>query len=359
MDLVTGFPGFIATRLVARILRDPTARVGAIVLPDQLAQARARAERLGAGHRLELIAGDITSAGVIADASTRARAQASARRVFHLAALYDLAAPPTPSWRVNVLGTTHVLDLAAGCPGLTRFVHTSTCYVTGAREGVIREDELVPARVFRNHYEHTKHESERLVRERMGVMPATILRPAIVVGDSVTGATAKYDGPYFAMAAFARLEAAGLLRLAALAPDLGRGRTPLNLVPVDFVVAAAHHLAQDPRAVGGTFHLADPAPASSRAVMTMIRAAFGLGPPRWHLPAALARRLLALPLVERLVGLPRQLADYADLDQRFDTTRATALLAPAGIACPRPSDYLPRLVELVRRHPHAPPGDDV
>ena len=30
-------------------------------------------------------------------------------------------------------------------------------------------------------------------------MPATIYRPSIVVGDSITGATQKYDGPYFAM----------------------------------------------------------------------------------------------------------------------------------------------------------------
>ena len=36
------------------------------------------------------------------------------------------------------------------------------------------------------------------VRERMrDGLPATIYRPAIVVGDSRTGVTQKYDGPYY------------------------------------------------------------------------------------------------------------------------------------------------------------------
>ena len=57
---------------------------------------------------------------------------------------------------------------------------------------------------FRNHYESTKYEAELLVRKAMADgLPATIYRPGIVVGDSRTGETQKYDGPYF-LATFLR-----------------------------------------------------------------------------------------------------------------------------------------------------------
>ena len=53
---------------------------------------------------------------------------------------------------------------------------------------------------FNNFYEETKHLAEVEVRQRMAAgLPATIYRPAIVVGDSHTGETQKYDGPYFIM----------------------------------------------------------------------------------------------------------------------------------------------------------------
>ena len=42
-------------------------------------------------------------------------------------------------------------------------------------------------------------------------LPATIYRPGIVVGDSRTGETQKYDGPYFVAAYMKRLPGATFL----------------------------------------------------------------------------------------------------------------------------------------------------
>jgi thioester reductase-like protein len=104
-------------------------------------------------------------------------------------------------------------------------------------------------------YFMTKHESEKIVRKESKV-PWTVYRPALVVGDSQTGEMDKIDGPYY----FFKL----IQRMRQLLPPvdaLGRPRgRRINIVPVDFVVAAIDHISHlktdlDKRC----FHLVDPA----------------------------------------------------------------------------------------------------
>jgi len=102
--------------------------------------------------------------------------------------------------KVNVEGTRHMLDFADGCSSLRRFQYVSTCYVSGRYAGIFRETDLSKGQTFNNFYEETKYLAEVEVQEQMRQgLPATIYRPAIVVGDSRTGDTQKYDGPYFAI----------------------------------------------------------------------------------------------------------------------------------------------------------------
>ena len=63
-------------------------------------------------------------------------------------------------------------------------------------------------------------------------IPTTIFRPAIVVGDSRTGETQKFDGPYYAL----RVHLARPQRSGMPVANIGRGATPFNVVPVDFIV---------------------------------------------------------------------------------------------------------------------------
>src|SRR6185295_13240080 len=100
--------------------------------------------------------------------------------------------------RVNVDGTRHVLDFAAAQPSLERLHYVSTCYVSGRYQGVFAESDLEKGQTFNNYYEETKYLAEVEVQRRMREgLPATIYRPSVVVGDSTSGATQKYDGPYF------------------------------------------------------------------------------------------------------------------------------------------------------------------
>ncbi len=197
---MTGFPGFLGSALLPRLLaRRDGARAVCLVQPQHLGTARARVGEIEAAHpftagRIDLVEGDITVPGLGMDPDTRRGLETEVTEVWHLAAVYDLTVAEAIATRVNVDGTARVLQFCEGLPGLTRLQYVSTCYVSGRHEGEFGEDDLEEGQVFLNHYESTKFEAEVLVRKATaGGLPTTVYRPGIVVGDSKTGETQKYD----------------------------------------------------------------------------------------------------------------------------------------------------------------------
>jgi thioester reductase-like protein len=343
--LLTGFPGFIGGRLIPRLLADrPDDVLVALVEPRMVARARKAAAAIDA-ERVLVEPGDITDAALGLSPARYAELAASTTQVHHLAAIYDLAVPAAVAERVNVLGTQHVLAFCRAAPGLERLHYVSTCYVAGRRSGRIFETELAAGQTFKNHYESTKFGAEVLVRAAMGEVPTTIYRPAIVVGDSETGVTAKFDGPYYLLRTLQRLGARQPI------PQIGRGDATFNVVPVDFVIDAIAAGARDPEAVGETLHLCDPAPVSSAELMRTFARLYAGRQPSYHVPPGVLDRSLRLGAVRKaLGGTPRQSIVYLNHPVEFDTTRADAVLGRAGLRCPRFTDYAPRLVTFFSEH---------
>jgi nucleoside-diphosphate-sugar epimerase len=250
--------------------------------------------------------------------------------------------------RVNVDGTRNVLELARRCSGLQRLHYVSTCYVSGRYEGVFTEADLEDGQRFNNHYEETKYLAEADVRAAMGAgLPATIYRPSVVVGDSTTGATQKYDGPYFVMQWLMRQP-----RLAVL-PIVGRpARYRFNVVPRDFVIDAIEALSALPQSVGRTYALSDPEPLTVDQTIDAIAAATGRRVIRVPMTLGLAKGALDyVPGVYRLMRIPSPAVDYFVHPTLYDTTNATRDLAAARIVAPRFREYLPQLVAFARAHP--------
>jgi len=268
--------------------------------------------------------------------------------IFHLAAAYDLSVSREVGQRVNVDGTKHLLDFATRCGELERFQYVSTCYVSGRYAGIFRESDLEKGQEFNNFYEETKFLAEVEVQRAMRTgLPATIYRPAIVVGDSKTGATQKYDGPYFAIRWILKQ---GRVAVMPVAGD--PTRTRLNLVPRDFVIGAIDFLAGAKRAAGKVYQLADPDPLTIAEVLDAIAKATGKVVLRVPLPTGVAKGAIDhVPGVFRLMQIPSSTVDYFVHPGFYDTTNTVADLAPAGIRCPRFPDYLPALVAFMKAHP--------
>ncbi len=348
--LVTGFPGFIGRRLVAALLeRDADARIVALVEPRMLEPARDAAGALGL-ERIEVLAGDIGERRLGLGDEEYGRLLAEVGTVHHLAAIYDLAVPAAIAQRVNVEGTGNVLDLCRDAEGLERLNYVSTAYVAGDRTGVAYEHELNLGQGFKNHYESTKFQAEVWVRTLMDRIPTTIYRPAIVVGDSRTGETQKFDGPYYAL----RFIAASVERGMPIA-NIGRGRTPFNVVPVDFIVDSMVELGGLEQAVGETVHLCDPDPLSSSEMVSLLTELYAGRKPTYRVPPrGVAAALRLGPVRELYGGTPSQSIRYMNHPVRYDTRRASELLAASGLRCPRFAEYAPAMVAYFREHENDP-----
>ena len=346
---LTGFPGFIAGRLVERLAREG-ARFLLLVQPAFAGRARSDIARLleMTGAPLEnfrVLEGDITREDLGLSAADLEAAKSEATVLFHLAAVYDLAVAREVGMRVNVEGTRNVNNFARSLPKLKRYHYVSTCYVAGRRTGLILESELRHGEGFRNFYEETKYLAELEVEALKNELPVTVHRPSVVCGDSRTGETAKYDGVYY-LINYLRMWP-GALSLA----NIGNPEVRLNVVPVDFVVEAMAALASDDASAGETVQLADPEPLTTEELFDLISRNLAGRESLVTLPAPVVRTTLNLPLNEKVTGLPRVGVPYFFLKQTYDTARATALLAPRGLRCPRFPDYVPALIDFVERNP--------
>ena len=243
-----------------------------------------------------------------------------------------------------------MLDLCAGCERLTRLNYVSTAYVAGDRHGVVYEHELVLGQGFKNHYESTKFQAEVWAQVRMRDIPTTIYRPAIVVGDSQTGETEKFDGPYYILRTIAR----SAERNSPIA-QLGSDRAPFNVVPVDFVVAAMVAASTDEAAAGETLHLVDPEPISAGELGRALSREYAGREPSLRIPGPLLTQSLRVRRVrDYFSGAPSESIRYLNHPVRFDTRKASELLARHGMRCPRFEDYAANVVRFFREHEHDP-----
>jgi thioester reductase-like protein len=373
-SLLTGATGFIGSEILRRLLlREPDRRVYALVRAASDADAVRRGREVlfrlffddeaataDAKGRVRWVRGDLTRPGLALASAAREEIVAECDELIHAAASTDFDLPLDEAAAVNVAGVRAIAELAARSargPRPARLVHVSTAYVAGRRDGVIHPEELPgPGGPFNNTYEATKAEAERFLRERMGEMPVTVVRPSIVVGDSETGRTFNFNVLYFPIKLFYR----GLLPVVP-----GRRSTTLDIVPVDYVCDALLALGRDPAAVGGTFHLtADDDAMPLKEFADRIIAFFnerrvaegqagGGQPPlgRPKLIGALRWRVLHWWLRRRLPERSRRQLDAFDLylpyittDKRF-VAASTRRALEGRVACPAIESYILRVAE--------------
>ncbi len=346
---VTGFPGFIAKRLIEKLAGTETQfflLVQEAFNQKALSDVQEIAASTGSPLRnFVIIRGDITEPDLGMTEADKEVVLNETTDVYHLAAIYDLSVKKEIGYRVNVEGTKNVNDIVRRINNLRRYNYVSTCYVAGLRDDIIYENELNHDKGFRNYYEETKYFAEVEVEKLKEICPVTIFRPSVVCGDSKTGETAKYDGIYYVIKFL--LKFPEVFRLV----NVGNDNVRLNLVPVDFVVEAMIALANDERAVGKTIALADPSPLTTKETCDSIAHAVTNKKSIVTPPANVVETFLRSPFSPPITGLPHTGVPYFFVPQTYDTTVATELLKKHGIECPSFDDYVSTLVKFVELHP--------
>ena len=321
--LVTGAAGLIGGELCARLTANGH-QVTALV--HRKPEVRANDGEAVAVARV--LHGDVTQRGL---GLPTEHLPADLDLVIHCAASLHFDAPEEELQRINVGGTKHALEFAAAAGAA--FLHVSTAYVCGTRDGQIREQAVQPGTRFANNYEASKAAAETAVRTS-GV-PFAIARPAIVLGDSTTGMIRNFDAIYGAF----RMIAKGIV---ATMP-VGAGAT-LDFVPIDHVAAGLVALAENMHVANdGTFHLTSGAPIPVSEFARAIGSYDRFEMP--HLVPAADFDPAALPPRERRAysRIADAYSTYFQRNPHFDDRQFRAV---TGLACPETGyDYLIRLID--------------
>ena len=357
---VTGATGFIGKRLVAKLLARPEATVYFLTRAVEQSHLQDLYEYWGCeASRAIPIVGDLTQAELGVSKADIRKLKGKIEHFFHLAAIYDLKASAEDQQRANVDGTRNTVRLAEEI-GAGHFHLVSSIASAGLFEGLFREDMFDEAENLDNPYFRTKHDSEGIVRKECRI-PWRIFRPAIVVGDSRTGEMDKIDGPYY----FFKLIQKMRRMFPSWMPTIGIEGGRINVVPVDFVVAAMDHIAHLENEDGNCFHLTDPTPMRVGDLLnTFARAAHApemalrinaalLG----FIPRSMRKAMFALTPVRRIrsavmkdLGLPDDILDFVNYPTRFDCRETQRALKGSGIAVPPLDSYAWRLWDYWERH---------
>ncbi|WP_284619227.1 SDR family oxidoreductase [Aquabacterium humicola] len=358
---VTGATGFIGKRLVKALLARRGSTVSFLVREGSEGKLADLYKFWGVNKtRAVPVTGDLTAKklGVASDDIKALKGQVDG--VYHLAAVYDLSADEESQVLVNVEGTRNMCEFAKAIDA-KHVHHVSSIAAAGMYEGVFREDMFDEAEGLDHPYFMTKHESEKIVRKECKV-PWTVYRPAMVVGDSTTGEMDKIDGPYYFFKLIQRMRQI----LPPWMPAVGLEGGRVNIVPVDFVVAALDHISHTVKDLKGKcYHLVDPvgyrvgdvldifSKAAHAPKMNLFVNAALLG----FIPKSVKKGLMALAPVRRVyhavmkdLGLPEDMMNFVNYPTRFDCRETQKALEGSGIACPNLRDYAWRLWDYWERH---------
>ena len=343
--LLTGFPSNeLARRVLARLLEQEADTTFVLLVPERFIDhatewlsALPNAQR----ERAEILSGDVAALDMGLSGKEYLALAERVERIHHCAAVTYTGAPYSMAERVNVGGAFEVIELGRHASRLARVVHWSSIAATAGQYGVVREDELLPPR--NNPLGLTRHRAEKLMAEARTALPITVIRTAMLVGDSRTGRLARLEGAHLLISVLLNAPRDVPIMLPA------QGNALLQVVPVDYAVEAGLAIATSPETIGGTYHVVDRAAPTLDEALVQIAELLGKPAARGGLAPSLAQVVMRIPGLDKLIHGPRALLDELARDVRYDDELAREVLTHAGLSCPPFSSYVGKLVSHVER----------
>ncbi len=345
--VLTGFPGsLLAIHVLWKLVQD--GEPVTCVVPARFME---RARGLLAGRsaeeraRVELLEGDVAAMDLGLSGREFMELASRVRLIHHCAAVTYSGAPLEMAERVTVNGTQEVLELALAAPKLERLVHWSSTLANCPQGPVAYEDELRPPP--RGRIARTRHRAEKLLARSRVKVPITVLRPAMLVGDSRSGEAARVEGALLLISVLLSAPRDVALPLPA------RADAPLNVVPLDYAVDAGLAVASSAESVSRTYHIVDESPTSLGDALALFAGLTDRPAPKRFYPNPFSWALLRLPGIERTIHAQRALLDDLGRGAVYDDRNARPILARAGLHCPSLQAYGHKLVAYVEREREA------
>lgn len=322
--LLTGATGTIGGELAARLIAAGHAVVALVRKTRDIYANDGRLLAVGdfvdimpqAGC-ISKLTGDVTLPGLGLDDGTIALLDRQIDMVIHCAATTDFNANEAVYRSVNIGGVVNVL---AAFPD-ARFLHVSTAYVCGLKDGPITEVRCAPDQSFANGYERSKAAGEALVLA--AGRRVVIARPSIVVGAYDDGTFHRFDTFYQLF----RLIAEGNITQLPVAAE-----ATLDFVPIDHVVGGLTDIVSHwEKAEGKIIHLTSGAAIPTAMLVEAISLFDHLDPPKLLSPETFAAQ--QMPEFERRL-YSHVAAFYASYFQRCPDFETENLRHVSGRVCP-------------------------
>ncbi|MFN7249788.1 MAG: SDR family NAD(P)-dependent oxidoreductase [Anaerobacillus sp.] len=175
-------------------------------------------------------------------------------------------------FKTNLDGTNFCLEFVKEI-NAQKFIYVSTAYTLGNQTRGQEELYSLNTR-FVNSYEESKCHSEHAVMGYSNTFHVAIMRPSIIVGNSITGEANTTFGMYGILKAVQLLKKRSIRLNKEIAVRLLVDKnTVSNIVPVDYVVQALL-LAMKHRINKTVYHLTNPNPPTNEFVIEMIKDVF-------------------------------------------------------------------------------------
>ena len=341
---MTGATGFLGAFLVHELLQQTKADIYCLVRSDNAEKSRKRLQETLASYgfredalsaRLIPVMGDLAEPLFGLSAHEFHTLASRIDTIYHNGAFVNWLYPYQRLKPSNVLGTQEVLRLAS--QERVKPVHFISSLIVfpilaDSEVKIIREnDSLDHGGVLYGGYTQSKWVAEKLVTiaQSRGI-PASIYRPAGIIGQSQTGVWNTTDVLCKVLKSVIEL---------GHAPD---GEGMLNMIPVDYVSKAVVHLSKRRESLGKAFHLANSQSVSWRQLVTWMRSfGYPLQPIPYHTWRAQILRLgrsqestayYLMPLFS--MRLSEAAPSMASSMPKFDAQNTLAALAGTSLVCP-------------------------
>lgn len=263
---LTGATGFVGAQLINKLLQNSNHHLYILYRDETRKNKLITKEN---ESRLHFVQGDITLPNCgLEEAAVKTLPDMD--YFYHLAALVKFdEALREDLFNINYHGTLHALNLAQDL-NTKHFLYVSTAYTVGTNE--YAKEALHPIDTpVNNPYEESKIKAEHAVAE--SGLTYSILRPAIIIGDSVTGeADSKFTlyGFMKALKVFKRkMDRKGLTDTHSFRLFADDNCTS-NLVPVDYVVKVLAHAISHAQHET-VYHITNSHPPENLKVLSMIK----------------------------------------------------------------------------------------
>lgn len=276
-----------------------------------------------------------------------AAAFADVTEIHNCAGSFRFGMPAEEARSANVGIVEKLIDFAADLPKLQRVVHISGYRVGGQDPTMVPWSEEHRTAVYKElgGYEASKVESDAIFQARAierGV-PWTIVNPATVIGDSVTGESDQNIGLASTIEQIWDGTAAAL--------PAGRS-TFVPVLTVDYMAAFMAASAVDPEAVGKAYWILDDATPPLADLLTQVGRHVGGKVPRLRIPVNVIKRL-----PRWVTKADPETLGFLSAD-RYPTASAVDLADRHGIAVPDVQVSLERWADYLTAHRFGASGGD-